>query len=63
MTRRTPEVVGIVLTATVAILTLGVVTGLVSMIARGTRQERRYEEAARRVNGLYVRNPPSTEAR
>jgi len=32
------------------------------MIARGIRQERRYEEAARRVNGLDVRHPPSTEA-
>jgi len=61
MTGRTAEVVGIMLTAIVAILTLGIVTGLISMIARGIRQER-YEEAARRVNGLDARHPPSTEA-
>jgi hypothetical protein len=62
MTGRTAEVVGIMLTAIVATLTLGIVTGLISMIARGIRQERRYEEAARRVNGLDARHPPSTEA-
>ena len=58
MTGRTPEVIGIVLTAIVAICTLGIVTGLVSLIARGIRQERRYEEAAQRVNGLGVQHQP-----
>ena len=55
--------VGNVLTAIVAIFTLGIVTGLVSLIVRGIRQERRYEEAARRVNGLGVHHQPSAGAR
>ncbi len=50
------------LTAIVAIITLGIVASLIFMIARGIRQERRYEEAAPRVNGLDVRHPPSAEA-
>jgi len=59
---RTPEVIDIATTAITAIFTLGIVTGLVSLIARGIRQERRYEEEAQRVTGLGV-HPPSAGAR
>jgi hypothetical protein len=62
VTGRTPEVIEIATTAITAIFTLGIVTGLVSLIARGIRQERRYEEEAQRVNGLGV-HPPSARAR
>ena len=47
------------LTAIVAIFTLAIVTGLVSLIARGIRQER-LEEAAQRVSGLGVPSPSSS---
>ena len=49
----------IALTAITAIFTLGIVAGLVALLARSIRQERRYAEAARRVNGLGADPPPS----
>ena len=52
----------IALTAITAIFTLGIVTGLVSLLARSIRQERRFEEEAQPVNGLGV-HPPSAGPR